>query len=301
MAGGNSRQRRKFNRAVANHFPAAVVAVMPTTIPKKQEFISRGDVALWCLAGVMAVALYLAPEKTPLWICAGLVCMVALATHPTLYLPWVRQARSTRIRLRRSVAALLVMATIVGLYGWTIWPPARRHTLRQKERRLFENALKPQEGDELEIQIACPLGDEKDCVYAGQFVNLIGESGWKVESYVTRTILTRAQDGITIYRRGGNKDYSLKHYDAGGYFQINEPHLLAIQKAFQSIHIEPDSGTNPDLAENIMQIYFGPEKENEAEPTNLTKTTEWVTGQRKGTFPGQRQSVLCRWLGLMCI
>ena len=150
------------------------------------------------------------------------------------------------------------------------------------------------------MQIACPPDDERACTYAGQFINLVGDSGWKVQSYVTRLTLTRALDGIMIYRRGGNRDYFLHHYNAGGYFNINEPHLLAIQKAFQSIQIEPSGGTNPDIPDNVMMIYFGPERENEAEATDLTRSTEWALGKRKGPFPGTRQTILCRWFGLLC-
>jgi hypothetical protein len=113
-------------------------------------------------------------------------------------------------------------------------------------------------------------------------------------------MLTKPLDGIMIYRRGGNRDYALQHYDAGGYFNINEPHLLAMQKAFQSIQIEPSGGTNPDLPENVTMIYFGPERENEAEPTDLTRSTEWATGKREGPFPGKRRTLLCRWFGLLC-
>jgi hypothetical protein len=49
-----------------------------------------------------------------------------------------------------------------------------------------------------------------------------------------------------------------------------------------------------------MMIYFGLERENEAEPTDLTKSTEWVLGKRIGPFPGQRNTILCRWFGLLC-
>lgn len=248
----------------------------------------------------MAVALYLAPEKTPLWIYAGLVCMVALAIHPTLYLPWVRHARSKKTKIKRSIAAVLVMIAIVGFYGWLIWSPIKRHTLSQKERTRFENALKPQKGGDLEVQIACPPNDERGCTYAGQFIRPVGDSGWKVQAYVSRLTLTKPLDGIMIYRRGGNRDYTLQHYDAGGYFNINEPHLLAMQKAFQSIHIEPSGGTDPDIPDNVMMIYFGPERENEAEPTDLTKSTEWALGKRIGPFPGKRNTILCRWFDLFC-
>lgn len=273
---------------------------MPSPIPQRQESISRGDIALWCLAGVMAIGLYLAPEKTPAWVVAGLAGMIALATHPTLSLPWVRHAGSTKITIRRSIAAMSVMVAIIGLYGWRIWPLIKRHTLSQKERTRFENALKPQKGGDLEVQIACPPNDERGCTYAGQFIRPVGDSGWKVQAYVSRLTLTKPLDGIVIYRRGGNRDYSLQHCDAGGYFNINEPHLLAMQKAFQSIHIEPSGGTDPDIPDKVMMIYFGPERENEAESTDLTKSTEWALGKRIGPFPGKRNTFLCGWFGLLC-
>jgi len=80
----------------------------------------------------------------------------------------------------------------------------------------------------------------------------------------------------------------MSHWNAGGYFPINEPHVLAVQSAFQGLHIKIESGTTPDLQENVMMIYIGPEKENEAEPTGLTRSTEWVNGKRKGPFPTQQ-------------
>lgn len=255
----------------------------------KRERISTPDIILWCLAGVMAVGLYLAPYKTPLSVCVGLICMVLFATHPTLHLSWITGADSTHKKITYSLVAMLGMILLVGFYGWYVWPSIKRHTLTARERASFENALKSQKGDDLEVQIACPSDDEKTCTYAEQFINLVGKSGWKVESYITRLTLARARDGITVYRRGGNKDYLLKHWDAGGYFAINEPHLLAVQSAFQSIHIEIEGGTNPDIPENVMTIYFGPERENEAEPTYLTRSTEWATGKRKGPFPVSQQ------------
>lgn len=68
---------------------------------------------------------------------------------------------------------------------------------------------------------------------------------------------------------------------------INEAHLLAVNKAFETIHIEIDSAADPDLAENEMLIYVGPERDDESEPTHLTRSIEWVNGKRTGPFPQQ--------------
>jgi hypothetical protein len=255
----------------------------------------------WFLATFMALALRLIAPKIGRDITAGvLVAMASCLVQPIWHLGIVQHASPHSIRVRRFTGILFIALVSIGLFGIYVWPPIKRHTLTAKERVLFENALKPQKGDDLEIQFACPPNDERTCTYAGQFINLVGDSGWKVRSYVDRLTLTRPLDGIMIYRRGGNRDYLLQHYNAGGYFNISEPHLLAIQKAFQSIQIEPSGGTNPDIPENVMMVYFGPERENEAEPTDLTRSTEWATGKREGPFPGKRRSVLCRWLGLLC-
>jgi hypothetical protein len=211
---------------------------------------------------------------------------------------YAKSATSVLIRRGAPLGAALVLIPIT--VAITDSFVIKRHTLTARETTRFENALKSQGGDALEVQMACAPADEKDCVYAEQFIRPIGDSKWKVQAYVSRLPLTKPLDGITIYRRAGNRDYALQHYDAGGYFNISEPHLWAMQKAFQSIHIEPSGGTAPDISENAMMIYVGPERENEAEPTDLTISTEWGTGKRVGPFPGKRNTRLCSWFGLSC-
>jgi hypothetical protein len=68
----------------------------------------------------MAVALYLVPEKTPLSVFLGLLCMAVLATHPTMHLPWVIRATSKKEKEVRSLTAVLGMILLVGLYGWFV-------------------------------------------------------------------------------------------------------------------------------------------------------------------------------------
>jgi hypothetical protein len=255
----------------------------------------------WFLAAVMALVLYLLAPKIgqPLTVIV-LVAMAAFLIHPIWRLRFLRTALTTKLRVWRFTELLTVAYLFVAMFGIYVWPPIKRHPLSQDERTRFENALKTQKDDDLEIQIACSPTDEKVCAYAEQFIRPIGDSGWKVQAYVSRLTLTRPLEGTMIYRRGGNRDYSLQHYDAGGYFNISEPHLIAMQKAFQSISIEPSGGTDPDIPENTMLIYFGPEKDNEAERTDLTRSTEWVSGKRIGPFPGKRNTRLCRWFGLSC-
>jgi len=161
-----------------------------------------------------------------------------------------------------------------------------RHLLNETERAAFRDALKAEKGgNDLVVQIACPVGDERTCVYAGQFISLFGGAGWTIDPGVQRLTFARAADGVNVLRRGGNKEYMMSHWDAGGWFEINEPHLLAVHNAFRAIHIGIDGQTYPDLGEKAMMIYFGPEREHETEPTSLTNKIEWAIGKKQGPFP----------------
>lgn len=241
----------------------------------------------WYLAAFMAVGLSLAAPKIgrPATACL-LVLMAAFLIHPIWKLGFV-QTRPKR--WLKFIMAMLIAACVLIVFGSWVWPPTKRHALNDKEREWFEKPLKKMGSDDLEIQMACPPNDEQDCVYANQFISLIGQAGWNVNARVDRIPLTRPPTGVTVYRRGGNRDYSLKHWDAGGYFEINEPHLLAVQSAFRAIHIEIDGATDPDIGDNVMMIYVGPEPEDESQPTALTPATDWATGKRKGPFPPRPQ------------
>jgi hypothetical protein len=185
----------------------------------------------WFLAAVMALGLFVLAQKVGRGVTAVvLITMVAMLVGPIWKLGLVRHATTRGRKIVRFTGVMLVALALVSLFGAYVWPPIKRHTLTAKELASFDNALKTQKGDDIEIRLACPPNDEKGCTYAGQFIRPIGDSGWKVQAYVDRLMLTKPLDGIMIYRRGGNRDYTLKHYDAGGFFNSNEPHLLAMQK-----------------------------------------------------------------------
>jgi hypothetical protein len=274
------------------------VRQLEQAIPKKKS--SSLDPG-WYLAAVMALALFLLAPKVGRDVTSVvLIFIFILLVHPIWKLNFVQRPTSNSQKVRRFGIVMLPTIILAASFGAYVWPPVKRHLLTVRERTGFEAVLKQQNGGDLEVQFACPPNDEKACTYAGQFIRPVGDSGWKVQAFVTRLTLTKPLDGIMIYRRGGNRDYTLQYYDAGGYFNINEPHLLAMQKAFQSIQIEPSGGADPDIPENVMMIYVGLERENEAEPTDLTKSTEWASGKRMGPFPGKRRTFLCRWFGLLC-
>jgi hypothetical protein len=82
-------------------------------IPQTEKY-SQSDklaVALACLAGFMAVVLFLI-EKTPLMVAGSLMLMVALCIYPILHF-----ARSIGVRIALMVLALLITGAI-GRFAW---------------------------------------------------------------------------------------------------------------------------------------------------------------------------------------
>ena len=82
---------------------------------------SRGDVALWCLAGVMALALFLLAPQLSADNTGRVVNVVisgaifACSIHPTLHSPWLRSNITRRI-------VLCFVAVGIAAYGWILWP-----------------------------------------------------------------------------------------------------------------------------------------------------------------------------------
>ncbi|MBI4465788.1 MAG: hypothetical protein HY647_13875 [Acidobacteria bacterium] len=248
--------------------------------------VQTKDIALWCWAAVMAIALYLAPEKTPLWVVSGLIiAMAVLAAHPVLHIPWVLRATTARSRIFRSGMVMLGMIVIIGLYGWFVWPHSRRHMLTERERYNFEKPLTEQKEAREEVQLACPQADENTCIYAAQFINFFREAGWKVQgNVVERGMLGSPLPGVILVKRGtGQLDPN--NWRSGLWMRFS-PSLESVRQAFVNIGVEPDSIVDANLSENVIRVYIGSEKGNAAERTSLTDAMERIEQERrKGIIP----------------
>ena len=62
--------------------------------------------------------------------------------------------------------------------------------------------------------------------------------------------------------------------------------LRSVYRAFHTVGIETDSGSNPSLPDDVITIYFGLEKPNEAEETPLTREMKRMDAEiGKGHIP----------------
>jgi len=272
----------------------------PPDEPQKRNFAQRHALSIGAAALIAALTLGgIATRKfltVDSWINVALLALIPFAMGwAGVYL--AAKVLTSRTQ-KRGFIGVFTTLFIAGI-GFAIWQQKRsenaivraglqhRHPLSQLEREGFKHILESQRGDDINVQIACAAADEKACIYATQFINIFGESQWKVRPAVERLTLSRAPDGVTIFRRGGDKQDMMKRWDSGGWFQTNEVHLLAVYKAFHAVGIEINGQPNPDLDENVLLVYVGPEREHESQPTLLTKQIEWALGKRQGPYPNQ--------------
>jgi hypothetical protein len=159
---------------------------------------------------------------------------------------------------------------------WTAWPLIRRHLLDAEERERFKAPLEQQRDERYEIQIACPSADEASCIYATQFIDLFREVGWKIQdNQVQRVTLGRAYGGTRLF------EYVEKYPppDAPtnqGVWTLTSSSLVSVYRAFSAVGIEPDEGIRDDVKPNILTIYFGSERSDESQPTQLSETMKLI-------------------------
>jgi hypothetical protein len=84
-----------------------------------EDRTSRGDVALWCLAAVMVLVLFLLAPQLSADSTGRVVTMVisvaifACSIHPTLHSPWLHSNISRRI-------VLCFVAVGIAAFGWIL-------------------------------------------------------------------------------------------------------------------------------------------------------------------------------------
>lgn len=170
--------------------------------------------------------------------------------------------------------------------------PVHRHSLNSKERALFEKPLQGTQSPPMRIQISCPAADEKTCTYATQFQTYFGEAGWDVDGTVQRVTLIRPMQGVVLVEQGGTEESQTTKWkwNIGGWTKLT-PTYEDVYQAFSNIGIEPDGSANYALPDNQITVYFGPEKENESEPTTLSGTIANLRRQRAAGLlppPGEK-------------
>src|ERR1700683_2966490 len=250
----------------------------PSSRTRRRLNASLGFVGL-----AWAIVVTLLPSRTPLATVIYLVVLFGVLLYPTLHIvEW--GFRSSRRVIAVPSAFVCLLVGIVGFGSW-IWPHPRRHVLAGAERTRFERPLQAQQAPREEIILACPQQEESTCVYAAQFINLFREAGWKVRgNIVERGMLGIPYSGVILVKRGAGQ-IDPNDWRSGLWSNISAS-FETVRAAIVSIGIEPDSISDAQLTENALRVYFGLEKDNNAERTPLTDMfTTIEQGRRSGKLP----------------
>ena len=184
-----------------------------------QERISPGDWVLFCLAGVLALAVFVI-ERTPTNVVVVLVGMFLLLIRPMTHLAWVRQASTLKTKLARQSLSILLAGVLVSVFGYVEWPaPTKRH-LSTVQMRTMANVIEENKGTPVEI--AAVANDNEAYDLAEQVVAVFNEGGWVVTPAVPPTIIAAGPiEDITVVYASTD----------------DEKHILLL-KAFKNVNIK---------------------------------------------------------------
>jgi hypothetical protein len=188
--------------------------------------ISRGDWALFLLAGAIAIALFII-EKTPQTVALLLVFMAAFLVHPALNLPWVVKAQTKTGRIFRSVLSLAFALGIIVALGITQWPKSTTRHLGTNDLYTLHELLATETG---QLQISAIVNDGESEALAEQLMGAFLFAGWDVRpKYVLGYLFAGPASPIAIrYTNADDKKHEL------------------IERALKQVHLECDSRLQPN-------------------------------------------------------
>ncbi len=244
---GNSRDRRKFERAVQK----------TTARPLWSESaVFWGCITLAAGIVVTVIAATMKDLRWLLFLAWPLFCICGWIVIPKRFL-------LSRLALCTVVSALLLMLFLrlepvpavvkVRIYDLSI--PERRATLLDWLKR-------PQIGPRSQLRIGCVEWSESACIAAGQFLMVFSEAGWKIEqNQVFRMRVQVPTEGITITSRSSQSDLE-KMKDLPphlGLWEKMSPSHVTIFWALRKIEIPVQGGFDQTLPDDTLGVYFGPE------------------------------------------
>jgi hypothetical protein len=224
-----------------------------------KEGIQRSDWVLWCLAGAVAIVLFLI-QKTPLVTVSLLLLLDVLVIIPALHMPFVRMSRPGLSRILSQALVVLLSTVGVVALGTQVWPPPARllHIVTAEEHKRFVDALKSQPIPREIVRLGCPSGKEDECLLVGQFIEFFKEAGWEVEhDEVARIAPGKPAAGLVLF---AHANHVPEHLGPGeGVWVQQTPSMMSIEKAFAAIGIRSQQAGDGAMPKGTVGIYFGPD------------------------------------------
>jgi hypothetical protein len=139
--------------------------------------------------------------------------------------------------------------------------PLRVYDLTGRRRDAFKALLNTQLEPRDVIRVGCIGWIEESCVAAGNFLLLISEADWKIDSNrVFRFDPSIPIEGVNIESRSPKYTDNLPPHL--GHWVAMDASDVTLWRTFSWMQIPVQGSGNPDMPEGTIGIYFGPEPRN---------------------------------------
>ena len=211
---------------------------------------------LGCLGIAVGIGGLLFPLGTPDAFISWLVVLFFFLVYPFLHfsrivLPFAKP----KLAYTASMAVLIGSIAVVGIKNFP--KPAYYHSLSQKERTRFIDALKSQKTERQIVRVSCPNNNEDLCVIAKDYVELLQWGDWKVEGpAVQRTSLAKPMAGIVLMSH--STGIGTPDDPRTGVWVKQTDSNRTIVAAFKTLDTKLTEQGDYTMPENTIALYFGP-------------------------------------------
>ncbi|MGA8215606.1 MAG: hypothetical protein WB799_18555, partial [Candidatus Sulfotelmatobacter sp.] len=133
------------------------------------------------------------------------------------------------------------------------------YDLTGERRKRFKALLQPSPDETDVLRVGCLAGSDSACVAAGQFLMLLSEAGWKIDS--NQVFKMQAQipvSGVNIATLPQQpRPPNLPPYL--GVWQPSDKSQVKLGRAFTQMTVPVNSVSGPDLPVGTLGVYFGPD------------------------------------------
>jgi hypothetical protein len=207
----------------------------------------RLAIALACLAGVMAIVLFLV-EKTPFWVVTLLVLMLALSVYPILHF--------VRLRPLRVICLIAAFAVSVGI-GWTVWPKVKTSATTAEVPP--KNTVKETIGATDEVDVVVHHPTETGVAVKVERKQSQGKKGKTPQSATVNQDCGGGNCAISLGQRGGTTAGEINHSTPDNRYRCSDGRVLDSEADCSKPIVFPPSsmaigaGFNGTIAHNVFE------------------------------------------------
>lgn len=152
--------------------------------------------------------------------------------------------------------------------------PQRAYDLTGRRKQRFLNLLDVQAEPRDTLRVGCIAWSDASCVAAGQFLLLLSEAGWTIDSNkVFRAEPSIPRSGMSLVSHNENMENTLNIPPHLGVWNAMAPSEVTIVRAFNTMGIQVTPSSSQDMPSGMLGVYFGPE------PSLILNSKQYIRDQ----------------------